>query len=475
MSSAKTLKVLGCVMVCAVLMLPGWASAQTEREKELMLMIEALKERVEALEKKAAEAPPAEAASPELSDRVEKIESTLAEEEKKSATDFRAFWKEGLNFETEDGTFKLKIGGRIQHDWAWFDTDDSLEFRVDFQDGTEFRRSRLFVSGDIYENIFFKAEYDFATGAPEFKDVYVGMSEIPYIGNVQIGQFKEPFGMDQLRSDNYLTFMERPMSIEAFTPDRQTGAMLFNTALDERMTWGVGIFRDVDNFGAGSDDGGYNVTGRVTGLPYYKEEGRKLLHLGAAYSHRNPDGDVRYRTRPEAHLSPIRLVDTLLIDADDVDEFGLESAFVYGPFSMQGEYLFVDVDRDGGAGSVDFDGWYLQASYFLTGEHMAYKTDAANFDKIKPKNNFNIKNRTWGAWEVALRYSTIDLDDGPLFPWFGFPGVSGGEEDNWTLGLNWYLNPNTKFMFNYVRANSEHVLWGDEDVNVLQTRFQVFF
>ena len=76
-----------------------------------------------------------------------------------------------------------------------------------------------------------------------------------------------------------------------------------------------------------------------------------------------------------------------------------------------------------------------------------------------------------GAWEIAVRYDTIDLNDGP---------ISGGEADQITLGLNWYLNPNTRIMWNYVMADMSNLDDGtpgglDTDVNVFEMRFQIDF
>jgi phosphate-selective porin OprO/OprP len=139
---------------------------------------------------------------------------------------------------------------------------------------------------------------------------------------------------------------------------------------------------------------------------------------------------------------------------------------VYGPFSLQGEYMYSDVDSAWTFGDLDFDGWYAYASWILTGEHRPYSTDSGTFGKIKPKNPWNLEKGHWGAWELAARYSTLDLNSG----W----AIRGGEETNITVGLNWYLNTNTRIMFNYVLADIDHDLYED-DINVFQTRFQFFF
>ena len=94
--------------------------------------------------------------------------------------DFDVFWKDGLNFATKDGAIKLKAGGRIQNDWLWISEDSDLKADVGEQeDGTEFRRARIYLSGLIYGNVEFKAQYDFACEDDELKDVYVGLLDFP--------------------------------------------------------------------------------------------------------------------------------------------------------------------------------------------------------------------------------------------------------------------------------------------------------
>ncbi len=390
-----------------------------------------------------------------------KIEEDAEKEPEKSPTDFRVFWKEGLNLATEDGNFKLKIGGRIQNDWIWISEDNDIKTNIGEQeDGTEFRRARMYISGLINGNVEFKAQYDFAGGDADFKDVYIGLTDLPF-GGVRVGHFKEPFSLEELTSSKYLTFLERALP-NAFAPSRNTGLMFHGNALansDPRMTWAVGIFRDTPDDGDIRDDGGYNVTTRLTWLPWYNDGGTSMLHLGAAYSHRNPNDDsARFSARPEAHLTD-RFVDTSAFDSDDVDLAGLEAAWVSGPMSIQGEYVFANADI---ASSADFHGYYAQISYFLTGEYRRYKPTEGAFSRVKPKQNYSYKEGGLGAWEVAFRYSGLDLSDS---------GITGGQLHDMTAGLNWYLNPNTRVMWNYVHSDREDIGYAD----IFMTRLQIDF
>ena len=389
-------------------------------------------------------------------------------------TDFRVFWKDGLRAETRNKKFTTRIGGRIQNDWVAGTMSDDLQDELigidpdtnrpvsigDFKNGVEFRRARLYIQGTMYDHIIYKAQYDFAGGDADFKDVYLGLRNIPHVGTIKVGQFKEPFSLEELTSSNYITFLERSLP-NVFAPGRSTGIMATNTAFDDRMTWAGGYFRDSDDFGDEASDEEYVLTGRVTALPIYQDRGRMLLHLGAAGRTRQiGDDEARFQARPEIHKSQ-RFIDTGTFDAKNETSFGAEAALVCGSGSLQAEYMRHMVDTPG---STDpwFDGFYVLGSYFLTGEHRPYSTSAGAFSAVKPRNNFSMSEGTWGAWELAARYSQADLNDS---------GITGGELRNTTMGLNWYLNPNVRLMANWVHAYRKTV--GDGDL--FGMRFQVFF
>lgn len=472
------------LLLCAVVTISPSALSEeaplSERERALVEMVKRLESRVEDLEKRL----DAQESDKDSEVPVPPVASPSPE---KSPEDMRVYWKGGVRLESEDGRFKLRMGGRIHQDWAWFRQDDRLTRAFgNSQDGTEFRRARLFLSGLLYDTVSFKAEYDFAGGDSDFKDVYMAMSDVPVVGTIRVGHYKEPFGLDELISDNAITFLERPL-LSVFVPSRNTGVMVRNTAIQQRMTWAAGVFRTTDDYGNGSDDGDYSLTARVTGLPWYAAEGQRLLHLGVAYSHRPRNGAMRLRARPEAHLSEFRYVDTGTFESEDVDLLGFEAALKWGAFSLQGEYVRAGVDsvrrtaftnfslRDGV--HSEFDGYYVAASHLLTGEERSYDRSKGVFGRVHPTRNFSLKEGGgWGAWEVALRYSHLDLSDGYL---------QGGSETNWTAGLNWYLNPHARVMLNYTHGAITQAgppLSGgwrgrgyEGDIDILQTRFQVDF
>jgi phosphate-selective porin OprO/OprP len=388
-----------------------------------------------------------------------------------AATDLTTSWNNGLSFQSQDKNFKLKIGGRIQNDWAWFSQDDSnAVYYGNIQDGTEFRRARIALSGTIYQYILFKAEFDFAGAAKAgkevaMKDLYMGITDVPVFGTIQMGHQKEPFGLEMLTSSNYTAFMERGVT-NVFAPERNTGFRAQNAFLEDRLTAAAGIFRETDDGGRSSADGKYAGTFRLTALPWSNDEKGGVLHIGAAYSHRNPSGDVSYESRPSAHLAP----DFVGVDgpADAVSLYGGEGAFCYGPFRAQAEYMMASIDA-AGANDPSFMSYYAYASALLTGEHYNYKKSEGVFEHVEPKRNFRQDGTGPGAWELGARYSFLDLNDKDIF---------GGEMTDITVGLNWYMVPNARVMFNYVHSSVKNLEADGRDqgsMDCFETRFHIYF
>lgn len=382
-----------------------------------------------------------------------------SKERAQDSNSLRPYWKDGVRLETPDKRVSLKIGGRIQADWMWISEDQSVKDAIgDQTSGSEFRRTRLYMSGDLYGNLSFKSQFDFAGGSTALKDVFVAFKSIPGFGNVKVGHYKEPYSLEELTSSNYMTFVERSLA-NVFSYSRNVGLTVYNSQLDQRLTWAAGVFRDTDNGGT-SLGNGVGGTFRLTGVPALDKQKDRLVHLGVSYSLRRPsDGALRWRQRPELHLTD-RYVDTYSFAADRVQNLALEGAVVSGPFSVQSEYTH-SAARSRIAGDPVFGGFYVYASVFLTGEQRNYKASSATFDRLRPRKNF-APGEGSGAWELALRYSTLDLTD---------KAIRGGRLDNVAAAVNWYLNPVARVMFNYVHGD----LYEVGTTHAVVTRLQLNF
>lgn len=413
--------------------------------------------------------------SADLSRRVADLEAAL-----KKASD-----KEKADKAKAAGAMTAKVGGMLQIDGAMFNPNDGAKTQQgsdSYKNGVEFRRARIKVTGDGFDVIDYSVEMDFAnidssyptatTGHEyvRFKDTFIGVHDLPILGRVQGGYFKEPFGLEQLTSDRWTTFMERCLADEgAMVPGRDLGVMATNTYLDKRGTWAAGVFMANSSTDTGmyqDNNGDGAITMRTTFLPWYDEAsgGRGLLHFGAAYSYRdNGTGSLKFETRPESHLAP-RVLSQTITNVDHNQLFGGELAFIYGSFSFQAEYMGTTIDRTGANSDLTFSGGYACVSYFLTGEHRPYNRLNGTFDRIRPFTNFfrvrdgnGCVQSGWGAWEVAYRYSYLDLNS---------DRISGGNIFDNTLGVNWYLNPYTRLMFDYVDSNINRTVNGVNDGHV---------
>ena len=409
--------------------------------------------------------------------------------------EFDIVWRNGLWIVSGD-RFAAHVGGRVYADWGWVNASAMERDRPyswmggqlnplagnTLRDGSEFRAVRLLAEGTLYKYVQYRVEAGWDGETLLIYDAWIQMIDVPFIGNIQVGHFKEPFSLEEQTDSLYITFMERHAG-NVLVPGRNPGLMIHDAILGEegheRLSWAIGVFR-MEEVGiypsAGtpidgqliSSDGGYALSMRVTGLPWYADDGEKLLHVGLAYSVRTPPYMVNrgwgamatFQVRPEAHFIQWAFLDTdWLYVVDNVNSFGAELAVVYGPWSVQMEYvgMKLDFDEEGGNTPAEqaafqdnpcFNSFYVEASYFITGEHRVYDHERGAFKRVNPKKNFR-EDGGWGAVQVATRYSYLDIDPESNFY---TPRNGHGELHNWTMGVNWYLNPNVRIMANYIRA-----------------------
>jgi phosphate-selective porin OprO/OprP len=401
-------------------------------------------------------------------------------------------WRNGLHMETKDKAFRIHLIGRFQFDGVWLDAEENVEFGPngigDTLDGVNYRRMRVGAEGTFWEICNFHFEPDFinsfnslapngttqTTTAPVPIDNYVEVTQLPLFGNVRIGSIKPEYGFEHLTSSNNLDFLERSFLFDAWEGGLdngfQPGIDIYNTFADQRIRIANCFTKNNQSiFGFNQGDGEYNWVTRLTALPVYEQEGRYLVHIGCSYSHKDLDqGSYRHRARTTLRNGPSALQTTLAdvtLTGDSIDMVIPEFVVVRGPWSVVAEYAGVwtnDVTlatRGFGLGAtplpsatVFYDGFHVEALYFLTGEHRPYNRRMAFFDRPIPSENFFLIRgeegicRGRGAWQVGARYSQVDFNDA---------GTNGGIVRDVTLGLNWYLNPNLKFQFNQTITERE--------------------
>lgn len=385
----------------------------------------------------------------------------------------------------------MKLSGRIHLDYWGFPEAESGLFALEGgnpQDRFAFRRLRLGVAGNLSENVRYKYEGEFAGGNNvEYRDAYMGFDNLPWLETVLVGNHKRPYGLDHLNSSRFNVFLERPFGIEAFNQDaRRLGISANGVSKNQVWNWRYGVWNQdliQDSAGYIGDHYQLEAAGRLAATPWYDEtsDGRGYAHFAVSGMVGTPDGrpgstnnQARYRTRPEARSSGRWLDTGAIAGADTNSLIGLETAINVGAFQFVGEYQQVTVERSGGAGpDVTFDGGYVQASYFLTGEHIPWDRETGTIDRIKPFQNFfavrdcaGCPERGWGAWQVATRYSTLDLTDADII---------GGVGNAWTFALNWYWNPYARLQTNYSIGEIDRAPLGSGDYQTIGMRMSVDF
>lgn len=410
----------------------------------------------------------------------------------------------GILFESKDGNFEMAINGRMQVDSMMNVNGGNTVAPAtgtsttnQLADGATIRRARIGVEGTYYKDFGYKLEYDFTRGngmnAGGITDAFIEWNGYkPF--NLKVGQFKEPFSLEEATSNRYLTFIERNMATNTFSDN--FGSYKVGLGLNySQPRWTAQTAIQTEQVGAtgangnnsstnqngngnrnnGSGDTGWELTGRVTGLPWYESK-TKFLHVGASGSERQINNNyaanntlntggmaltsfMNYNVDRTAILGTGNLTDpTHGRQVDRFTRFGGEGAVVYGPFSAQAEYIQADISGRG-YNNQSFYGYYGYVSYFLTGESRAYKAKTGAWDRIKPNQNFSTRGGL-GAWEVATGFDYLDLNSGL---------VQGGRATTGKVGLNWYPNSHIRLMANFI-----HVLNIDTTNAATGARSQAF-
>lgn len=383
----------------------------------------------------------------------------------------------------------VKVSGFFHLDSVWFSQDETnIDTVGDLQDGVDFRRSRLGVSGNLLEGVSYMMEYDFAASQALFTDVWVTFSDVPLLGNIRLGRWRQPFGMSELTSVRSIPFMERPL-MQPLAPFRQTGLGFYDVNAAENLTWAASVIRyPSDNFGDNvGDDGGYGVVARTTMLPFFDPCSERLIHLGGGYYYADPSRDVtRFASPPEIQVvdslggllpSPAiavpPFVDTGFVPTDSVQGFNAELAGAWGAMLIQSEVRLLQLNQAAGE-SETIEAAYVHWRYVLTGERIPYERKSGVFGRLVPYRDVNIYEGSWGAWELAARWSYANFNGN----WLAVPPDAAGPGrrlHDLTLGTNWYLNQHAKMQFNYIHAMLNSPDFGDSTAGIFAVRCQVDF
>lgn len=414
---------------------PKTGNAVLDKLNELEAKVNALEARNKQLEAEAAE----------TQTRVQKVEVRAAKEVQPGPAP---------TFSDVNGSFTFHPRGTIQLDYAAY---KGRAGGYDYNNGTDIRRARFGFDGTAWTVWRYRIEAEFVKQNVNLLDAYIQYAGFRNL-LITIGQQKAPYGLEANGTDALNTFLERGMANNTFGAvgaERRVGATVAFTPTPHIIAT-VGIFGAGEGVqrNAGTPDETYGVNGRVTFEPI-SDVGR-LVHVGASAYHVSqiagkaitlgdrPGTRVDNGQIESVGIGPVTTgtVTSQTRGVQGATYWGTEAALVYDRFSLQGEYNHLNVSRYGAVPNLNFDGYYVFGTVFLTGESRSFRNGLP--DRVKPFNDFNPSAGHWGAFELAVRYDRLNLTDRNLSP-------LDHTADSWTGGINWYLNPNTRFIFNYIR------------------------
>lgn len=384
-----------------------------------------------------------------------------------------AGYKDGFFVRSADGEYKLKIGGYVHADnRSFIHSSANNEFVI--------RRARLSLRGDIGERYDFQLMADFVDNGASVEDAFVDINFARWF-EVRAGKFKTPFGIERLQSAVDVPFVERALS-NNLVPSRDVGVKLSGEAADGRVEYALAVLNgEPDNeSGNGDVNDAVDIVGRVYAKPFSTQmySFARGLGFGVAATYGRQQGSSSNEQLPNYKTAGRSEFFRYTEDGDDAvadgDRYRVspQASFYEGSLGLLTEYVLSSqqVSRDDIRAWVDNDAWQFRASYVLTGEK-------ASLEGFEPDQPFNFGGGQWGAWQLALRWSSLDVDGDAFDKGFADPAESARRADALATAINWYLNRNVAIFLHY-----EHTMFGGgdgsgdrEDENVFLTRFQVVF
>ncbi len=445
---------------------PSTILAQAGTREEVQMEIDALKkkleemrmleERVKILEKKLEEA---EKATPEIA----KVEVKLREEKK---TPVIAYYKDDFWLETPDKEFQMRIRGNIHFDTRFFDGGSETPTSFDV------RRARYDLQGILHKYYQFRLQAEMAD-SPYIRNAWIDVSYVPWV-HFRFGQMKPPFSTDWWTLDNRVNFVERAASTPLY-PFFDRGFWLWGPLFNDTLIWNASIFTGAGiepDHKTGDIDDHKDLVGKIFWSPFKNTENLYLkdIHFCIQGTHGAQSVPTErfekkgFRTPNYESLFWRWNDKTMTLGSRS--RLGAELHWIYGPFLVSSEWIGVyyrDMDDDEGTFKGEkgkITSWTVWTSYFLTGE----KKEVSNWGwrDPKPKKNFDPFKGTWGAWEILGRYTHTETDK-TFFDLGILEGASRADE--YTLGINWTLNPMVKMQLNHVYINSNGLCSGASSDN----------
>ncbi|WP_321296097.1 porin [Marinifilum fragile] len=383
------------------------------------------------------------------------------------------FQNDTSHFQTKNQKFKLRFGGRIFADAAYY-----FEDKTELESGGEIRDLRLRFDLAYAKKWSASINVDFSEMEVNMKDTYVKYS-IDSNSFLRAGYFLEPFGIEQTESTNLTMFMHVASTVEAFRPGRNIGVE-YNW-WNKSYNLGLGIFGDFEKkeekgssyyyYGYNPYHSqyekslsfiGYGVSSRLSIVPV--QTNWNILHLGVSGNYwivDNEDKTVKYYSRAATHIEIEKFIGVKIDQAKSQLMYGLELIYANQSFSFQSEFIKTRVNRESEYHDYIAEGWYAQFGWMIKGGNYKYNKQTARL--FQPNK---------GAIELTVRYNETDLYDTSNYYFTGM----GGRQRDYTVGCNWYITQNMMAKLNYSNVDlDKYAINGEENFNMIQTRLQFSF
>mgnify|MGYP003467571001 CR=1 FL=1 len=408
----------------------------------------------------------------------------------KPKEEIAAKFKDGISWESADKSTMIGLRGRIEADYRQYGGDDALG-----ADTFDVRRAYLAVEGKFYDDIDFRVRMNFSDTAGPTATVCtavgVNSSGAPIctattpvtttattsldeawfnlgwwkFAQIRLGQAKMPFALEASTSDIFTDFQERSLA-DPLTPGKERGVVVHGAPF-KGMTYGIAYS---NGQGLHCNDTNESIDGKdwIGRLTFNFAEIANLpsaiMHVGTSFTTGTIPVAAALTGRTEAR--GIQFFRPSAFSGDDVDRtrYGLESLFAWGPVKLQAEYLRANFSGTSAAGDGfdrDIDAYDANLTWQVTGERYADAYRGERLNRIRPKNNFAPGKTCCGAWELGLRYSKFDAGDFKSSNAVGtgvIPTTGTSVADAWTVGVKWIVNPNTRFLLNYIRTDFDNTI-----------------
>jgi phosphate-selective porin OprO/OprP len=399
-----------------------------------------------------------------------------------------------------DGRFTMAFRVRFQVDDANFMQDSSQSLKInspfavrDLSSGAVVRRAFFGVEGKAFNDFWYEFRFNGGGsnggGASAGEgDPLVSLARVAYLGidhfELNVGIIEPAFMFEGTTSSGQLLFLERPeidnIAADSFGAGDSRRGIEMRFQKDSALMPGDNLVLNAALTGAktgsttGHGPGGDEQTQLLGRVSYrFWNDGPSNAAIGASGATTLSDGGgvtaITLQDRPEIRVDGTRLISTGGITSRHAYMYAFDAGVNFDNFYLGGEYASFTVRRSatfaggvltGAADNPNFNGWYLEGSWVLTGEPKTYTVSATNnevggFGAPKVASPFSLKGDSWGAFELALRYSDTDLNWHDQVGALGLrqAGINGGEERIFAIGLNWYLNNNVKLQLNDLITN----------------------